>query len=38
VAVHPGAIDAARRLKSTIPLVGQHGIPLHDEVELAKGL
>lgn len=34
VAVHPGAVDAARRLKPTIPLIGLDGIPLHDEIEL----
>jgi GNAT superfamily N-acetyltransferase len=33
VAVHPGAVDEARRVKPSIPLVGEHGIPLHDEVE-----
>lgn len=38
VAVHAGAIDAARRLKPTIPVVGNHGIPLHDEIELEKRL
>jgi GNAT superfamily N-acetyltransferase len=34
VAVHRGAVDEARRLKPAIPLVGAHGIPLHDELEL----
>jgi GNAT superfamily N-acetyltransferase len=34
VAVHAGAIDAARRLKPEIPRVGEHGIPIHDEIEL----
>lgn len=38
VAVHAGAIDSARRLKPTIPLVGNSGIPLHDDLELAKNL
>ncbi len=38
VAVYPGAIDAARRLKPTIPLVGAHGIPIHNELELEKQL
>lgn len=37
-AVHPGAIDEARRLKPSIPLVGHHGIPIHDELELEKRL
>ncbi|MCL6631897.1 MAG: GNAT family N-acetyltransferase [Alicyclobacillus herbarius] len=36
VAVHQGAIDEARRLKPTIPLVGDDGIEIHDEIELAK--
>lgn len=30
----PGAVDDARLLKPSIPLVGQHGIPLHDELLL----
>jgi ribosomal protein S18 acetylase RimI-like enzyme len=34
VAVHPGACDRSRVLKPSIPLVGDHGIPLHDELEL----
>ena len=34
-----GAIDDARRtLKPTLPEIGQHGIPLRDELELAKDL
>jgi GNAT superfamily N-acetyltransferase len=33
VAVHRGAIDEARRIKPSIPLIGQHGIPIHDELE-----
>ena len=31
-----GAVDAARRLKPTIPLVGADGIPLHDELTLER--
>ncbi|HET8627512.1 MAG TPA: GNAT family N-acetyltransferase [Thermomicrobiales bacterium] len=38
VALRPGAVDEARHLKPTIPAVGEHGIPLHDELELAKML
>lgn len=38
VAVHAGAIDEARRTKPSIPLVGNHGIPIHDELELEKRL
>lgn len=34
IAVHRGAVDAARRIKPSIPLVGNDGIPLHDELEL----
>jgi len=32
-AVHPNALEQARRLKPEIPLVGKHGIPLRDEIE-----
>lgn len=38
VAVYPGAVDEARKIKPTIPTVGHHGIPLHDEIELEKRL
>jgi ribosomal protein S18 acetylase RimI-like enzyme len=38
VAVHRGAIDAARELKPSIPLIGGHGIALHDELEFELGL
>jgi len=34
VAVHRGAVDAARRIKPSISLTGDHGIELHDELEL----
>jgi ribosomal protein S18 acetylase RimI-like enzyme len=33
-ALRPGAVDAARMLKPEIPAVGDHGIPMHDEIEL----
>lgn len=36
VAVHVGAVDEARRLKPSIPLVGSYSIPLHDELELER--
>jgi protein-L-isoaspartate(D-aspartate) O-methyltransferase len=36
--VRPGAVDAARRLKSSIPSVGEHGIPIHDELDLCRVL
>ena len=33
--VRPGGVDKARvRLKPEIPLIGAHGIPIHDEIEL----
>jgi ribosomal protein S18 acetylase RimI-like enzyme len=39
VALHPGAVDEARaRLKPEIPVVGDHGIPLRDELELQRVL
>jgi len=34
VAVHKGAVDAARRLKPAIPLTGVDGVEIHDEIEL----
>ena len=38
-AVRPGAIDAARlELKPESPVVGDHGIPLRDELELELDL
>jgi len=37
-AVHRGAVDEARRLKPSIPHVGNHGIPIRDEVELERRL
>jgi GNAT superfamily N-acetyltransferase len=36
--LRPGAVDAARRLKPTIPAVGAHGIPMRDELELVLDL
>jgi ribosomal protein S18 acetylase RimI-like enzyme len=33
VAVHRGAVDEARRIKPSIPLLGEHGTPIHDELE-----
>jgi ribosomal protein S18 acetylase RimI-like enzyme len=37
-ALHPNAMEAARRLKPEIPLVGDYGIPLRDEIELEMAL
>lgn len=38
VALRPGAIDEARKHKPSISLIGQHGIPIHDELELCLSL
>ncbi len=38
VARHSGAIDEARKLKPEIPTTGEDGVPIHDEIELAKDL
>jgi GNAT superfamily N-acetyltransferase len=35
-ALRPGAVDEARRIKPQIPRTGDHGIPLHDELDLAR--
>ncbi|EPE61206.1 hypothetical protein L479_02426 [Exiguobacterium sp. S17] len=32
----PGAVDEARLQKPSIPMIGEHGIPLHDEIILHK--
>ena len=38
-AIRCGAVDESRRLlKPEIPLVGQYGIPIRDEIELAQPL
>ncbi len=37
-AIFPGAIDAARRKKPSIPLIADNGIPIHDEILLAKSV
>lgn len=34
VGVAPGAVDTARAVKPAIPLTGEYGIPLHDELTL----
>ena len=38
VAVHLGALEASRRLKPSIPLRGNDGIPIRDELELECAL
>ena len=35
-AVRPGAVDEARRVKPSIPVIGEYGIPIRDELELAR--
>lgn len=34
VYIHYNAVDEARKLKPSIPLFGNNGIPIHDEIEL----
>jgi ribosomal protein S18 acetylase RimI-like enzyme len=36
--LHPGAVDTARAIKPSIPLVGEHGIALRDELVLVRPL
>ncbi len=38
VAVHRNALELSRRLKPGIPLIGDDGIPLRDEIELEMTL
>lgn len=37
-ALHRGIMDEVRRLKPDVPLIGEHGIPLRDEIELEMSL
>lgn len=37
-ALRPGAVDESRRGKPSIPLTGDHGIPLRDEIDLTLDL
>jgi len=37
-AIDRGAVDAARRIKPAIPLAGEDGEPIHDEITLSKRL
>ena len=38
-AIRPGAVDELRHtLKTSIPEIGEHGIPLRDELELTRNL
>jgi len=34
VAVHRNAVNESRKIKPSIPLIGENGIPLRDEIEL----
>ncbi len=36
--IFPGAVAEARKIKPSIPLIGDHGIPLRDELQLIKKL
>lgn len=36
--IDPGAVDRARRMKPSIPLIGCHGIPVRDELTLVKNI
>ncbi len=36
--IRPGAVDEARKLKPTIPLVAENGIAIRDEITLEKDL
>ena len=38
VAVHKDAIKYSRKLKPEIPEIGNHGIPIRDEIELVMPL
>jgi hypothetical protein len=36
--VREGAVDEARKLKPSIPLIGAGGVPITDELELERRL
>jgi GNAT superfamily N-acetyltransferase len=36
--IDSGAVDRARRMKPSIPLIGCHGIPIRDELTLVKNI
>ena len=38
VEIHRAALDESRKIKPSIPLIGLHGIPLRDEIELEMRL
>jgi len=35
-ALRRGAVDEARRIKPSIPVIGNYGIPRHDEIEMVR--
>ena len=37
-AVHEGAVAGSRKLKPSIPLVNDHGVPIEDEIEMERRL
>lgn len=34
ISISPGAVDRSRLIKPSIPLIGENGIPIRDEIEL----
>lgn len=38
IEVRLGAVDAARKLKPSIPKVGEYEIPMRDELDLCRAL
>ena len=34
--VRPGAVDESRRIKPSISMIGEYGIPIRDEIELER--
>ena len=38
IAVRLGAVDESRRIKPSIPAIGEYGIPIHDEIELERAI
>jgi hypothetical protein len=37
LAVRPGAVDEARRLTPSIPVIGEYGVAIHDEIDIERG-
>ena len=38
VELRPGVVDESRKIKPVIPVIGQEGIPLHDELDLVLNI